>query len=587
MLPDPVVLSVDFSIVFVNEAGACLLGASSAEELVGRSVFDFIPAEEHEETRRQVSLMLHVGRPSDIIERIWLRTDGRPVWVEARFVPTTFRGRSAVTALARDVSERKRMERSLLRSEERLHRMIQLSPDAVAVHKDGIITYVNDAALRMFRAERQEMIGRPIRLSLHEDYYESSLRRIHRAIETREPLEFEVAKMVRADGDVFVAELSSVAIDEERNGTSVQTVIRDVTARVAYEEQLLESTVRYRRLIEFLPEPIVITEEGRVLYANQSSVRLIGADSAEAVVGRSIFEFIHPDYHEASRAIVRQVMLSDEPTPFVERRLVRSNGEPIMVELSSIRIHDYEGRSVALSVIRDLTERKRSEDLIIRSEKLSIIGQLAAGVAHEIRNPLTSLKGFTQLLKRDLGQKYHYLDTMMSELDRIHYIVDEFMSLAKPQIGTFREQCIEPILRNVISLLEAEANLYNVSLELTLPPESMPAVRCAENRIKQVFVNTLKNAIQAMPRGGVVRVTAWSGTEGIRVRIQDEGEGIPEEIIQRIGEPFFTTKNEGTGLGLMICHRILEAHQGSMRIASERGAGTTVEIALPFLEPAG
>lgn len=585
LLPDPVLVYIEFAIVFANEAAARLLGVDRPDALIGRSIFDFLPPDHHESTRRQIAQLFQRNRPSDVFERRLLRLDGRDVWTEVRSVPTAFRGRSAVMMLARDITERKRLERTLLRSEERLHRILRLSPDAVTVHTDGIIRYANDAALRMFRAEWQDVIGRPFRDFLHADFYEGSLRRAGQAIESGAPLAFETVKMVRADGDLFDAEVSSVAIDGGPGAIAMQTVIRDVTEQIAYEKQLLERTRQYRRLIEFLPEPIVVSDPETILYANQSAVRLLGADKAEALVGRTLSALLHPDDREASRTVLREVMRSDEPTPFAERRLIRADGEAIAAELSSIRIDDYDGRTAMLSVFRDLTERKQAEDYVIRSEKLSIIGQLAAGIAHEIRNPLTALKGFTQLLMREVGTRYTYLDTMMSELDRIHHIVDEFMSLAKPQIGSFRPHRLELLLRDVVSLLEAEANLYNVRIELAMPAEPLPAVPCSENRMKQVFVNTLKNAIQAMPEGGTVRIAARIESDRAVIGIQDEGEGIPEEIIRRIGEPFFTTKSEGTGLGLMVCHRILEAHRGHLRIESEPGVGTTVHITLPLAAP--
>src|SRR5690606_19175079 len=152
-----------------------------------------------------------------------------------------------------------------------------------------------------------------------------------------------------------------------------------------------------------------------------------------------------------------------------------------------------------------LTERKKSQEMLVKSEKLSVIGQLAAGVAHEIRNPLTVLKGFTQLLQREFGSKYTYMTTMLSELDRINDIVNEFMTLSKPQFVQFNSNYIYSILNSVISILETQAILVNVHIKLSYANQ-IPLIHCDENQLKQVFINVIKNSIEAMPFGGGIDI---------------------------------------------------------------------------------
>jgi signal transduction histidine kinase len=293
-----------------------------------------------------------------------------------------------------------------------------------------------------------------------------------------------------------------------------------------------------------------------------------------------MFAFIHPDHHEDSIKRIRQVIATDAALPFHEKVLICTNGDHITVAISSIRI-EYMGKRATLSVLRDITERKNTEERFVRSEKLSAIGQLAAGVAHEIRNPLTALKGFTQLLQRDLGDKYHYLSIMQSELERINEIVNEFMSLSKPHLAQFSSGNIRTILIGVISILETQANLKNVII--TLDDSDLHAIiHCDENQLKQVFINIITNAMDSMPNGGQIYIfILLINAEQLLIRIQDQGHGIPEDIINKIGEPFFTTKDSGTGLGLMICHRIIEAHHGKILITSKVNIGTTVDILLP------
>jgi len=231
---------------------------------------------------------------------------------------------------------------------------------------------------------------------------------------------------------------------------------------------------------------------------------------------------------------------------------------------------------------RDITERKKTEELLRNSEKLSVAGQLAAGVAHEIRNPLTALKGFTQFMKAGARYKTQYLDIMISELDRIEQIINELLILAKPQAVTFQNRPLTPILHHVLSLLESQANMTNIEFHSHIPDE-LPAVHCEENQLKQVFINILKNAMEAMSSGGRIIISVdQSSPSVLTIMFADNGPGIPADVLNRLGEPFFTTKESGSGLGLMISQKIITEHNGCLKIESEPGEGTVVRITLPL-----
>lgn len=246
-------------------------------------------------------------------------------------------------------------------------------------------------------------------------------------------------------------------------------------------------------------------------------------------------------------------------------------------------MRDELGEITALiSVSRDITSRNRMEELLRRSEKLTTVGQLAAGVAHEIRNPLTTLRGFLQLQQETNKLNHRHLDLMLSELDRINLIVGEFLILAKPQAVHFQERDIRFILGDVISLLDSQAHLHGVEFVLNASSDSA-MVHCEENQLKQVFINLLKNGMEAMPNGGSIRIRLDHDEElnRVRIEIKDEGIGIPEEMMPKLGEPFFTNKESGTGLGLMVSQRIIQSHKGMMDIKSVMNKGTTVIIDLP------
>jgi len=262
---------------------------------------------------------------------------------------------------------------------------------------------------------------------------------------------------------------------------------------------------------------------------------------------------------------------------------MNKSGHFIQVNMKSVPIV-IDNKIVGVFVIvRDITELKDKEELIIKSEKLSIVGELAAAVAHEIRNPLTSIKGFLQLLqnKDAEDEEKHYYDIMLSEIERINLIVSEFMVLSKPQVITYKNENITSLLTDVITLLEAIAIVKNIEVTKEFEPDSI-LVKCEGNQIKQVFLNIFKNAIEAVPNKGKIHIKVTQlKKDSVRIRFIDNGPGIPNDFLSRLGEPFYTTKEKGTGLGLMVSYKIIEDHQGSINIKSGLNKGTTVDIILP------
>jgi len=229
----------------------------------------------------------------------------------------------------------------------------------------------------------------------------------------------------------------------------------------------------------------------------------------------------------------------------------------------------------------DITERKQTEEFLRRSERVAAVGQLASGIAHEIRNPLAAIKMSIHSIQQHHEKDKQLLSLMLSELERIDSIVSEFLLLAKPHEIQFQEQDICQLMNMIIPLMNIQAIRHNVSV-LQEFADDIPLIRCDPNQLKQVFMNLIKNAIEAMPNGGNLHVQIRRpSSEHVLIRFVDQGCGIPEEVIKRIGEPFFTTKEKGTGLGLMISHKIIEDHGGSMNIMSEVNHGTIVEISLP------
>lgn len=217
-----------------------------------------------------------------------------------------------------------------------------------------------------------------------------------------------------------------------------------------------------------------------------------------------------------------------------------------------------------------------------QQEKLAVIGKMAAAIGHEIRNPLASLKGFTQLQEERHPNTNEFYPIMISEIDRLNSIVNDLMDIGKPKTLTIEKANIQEIIAYTLSITQQQAERQGITVE-TIVEDPLPLIDCDEKQLKQVFINLLKNAIEAMPDGGKITITVKvSAGKELLTSIQDEGCGIPEECLQNLGDPFYTTKSEGTGLGLMVTNQIIKDHNGQLKIESCVGKGTKVNIMLPI-----
>lgn len=580
MLPDGLIIFCEGYIVFANRTSLSMLGVSRLDEIIGHPINKFVHPDFLELFPVNINYLIRDANPTKLINYKMLRLNLESFEVELRAVEVMYDGKQAVQLIIRDISNRIRMEASLHEKDFLYKSLMENVVAGVFVGQKRNIVYANPYLGEMFGYSEEELLT----ISPNELMAKEDLKRIQNEVMQslangilQFPLKF---KGKRKDGSYIYVEGNSSIIMVEGLPSLLGTV-QDVTFKREKEKLLKDSAKLYQKMIKFVPEPIVISDEGIIVYANKLALELIGLEEESQVINKSIFEFIHPSMHNATLETVDNIMSTDDATPFQERIIVRPGGQFMDVEISSIRINNYMGKDVMLSVIRDLTDRKRSEEVLIRSEKLSVIGQLAAGVAHEIRNPLTALKGFTQLLSAKYPEQPHYFTIMANEIDRITLIVNEFMTLAKPHFTQFNNEPLEPILQSVLSILETQAILLNVELKVCFD-DTRPMLYCNADQLKQVFLNLIKNALEAMPQGGEVVISVTTMEDGnVHILVKDGGIGIPADLIKKIGEPFVTTKEKGTGLGIMISTRIIEAHKGTLRLSSVINEGTVVEIILP------
>lgn len=242
-------------------------------------------------------------------------------------------------------------------------------------------------------------------------------------------------------------------------------------------------------------------------------------------------------------------------------------------------VHSFElnGQKVGLYIARDIAERKRLDNKMAHLERLNLVGEMAAGISHEVRNPMTTIRGFLQVLmsKKDCSQYFEYYKLMIEELDRANSIITEFLSLANERLSHRRLQSMNEIVRSLMPLIEADAIVANKYIKAELA--EIPELLLDEKEVRQLILNLVRNGLDAMSPGGYLSIRTFIEDDKVVLSIKDQGMGIDPKILEKIGTPFFTTKEQGTGLGLAICYRIAARHHATINVESSN-KGTTFFI---------
>ncbi|WP_066305071.1 PAS domain S-box protein [Bacillus sp. FJAT-29814] len=383
----------------------------------------------------------------------------------------------------------------------------------------------------------------------------------------------------KKDGElIWIETLSKPIVDPETNTVvEVVSVFRDITERIKAEEDLWSRKRAFRDLVEHSPDAVVITDFNDILFINETGFELLGAETSDEILAKRFLDFIHPVDHRKAREMIETVHNGDT-IDFQEYKITRMDDTFFDAEIKGIPTY-FNNQSAQHIIIRDITERKKTQDLLLHSEKLSVAGQLAAGIAHEVRNPLTAIKGFLQLMEVQLDNKA-YVEIIQSEIERIELILSELLVLSKPQESKIETVDLILLIEEIKTLIDTQAIMNNVLIYIETDFKQL-LVNCDKNQLKQVFINFFKNSIEAMPDGGTVTVELKRvGTDKVKIFFKDTGVGIPPHVLKRIGEPFFTTKEGGTGLGIMISKQIIENHHGSVHFWSD-DQGTIIEVILP------
>jgi PAS domain S-box-containing protein len=515
--------------------------------------------------------------------------DGSYYWVDTTIVPfLDKKGKpTQYVSIRSNITARKIAEQNLmatLKDIKDINFALDQSSIVVITDQQGKITNVNDKFCEISKYEREELIGQDHRI-LNSGYHSKQFfRDLWKTIVHGEVWKGEIKNKAK-DGNYYWVDTTIVPFLDKKGKPYQYVAIRsDITNRKTAEANLKESLKENLDIKFALDQSTIVafTDARGIITSVNDKFCEISKYNREELIGKN-HNILSSGYHSKDffKNLWKTIGSGNVWKGEIKNRA--KDGTFYWVDTTLVPFLNVEGKPYQYIAIRnDITERKKTEDILHRQDKLAAVGQLAAGVAHEIRNPLTSMKGYTEFLQLDESdpERLEFLNIILDEIDRVNTIVEDFMVLAKPKAVHLEEKNIIEVIKNVLSLLEFEARKKHVHLHFDFN-EEIVQVECDENRLKQVFLNFIKNGIEAMPNGGELHVRTMVNEKTVQIAIQDTGVGIPEEKLKKIGEPFYTTKKNGNGLGLMVSFKIIESHRGKVFIESELNKGTTFNIQLP------
>ncbi|MDT8287311.1 MAG: PAS domain S-box protein, partial [Elusimicrobiales bacterium] len=491
-----------------------------------------------------------------------------------------------LAAVYRDTTFEETSKVGVKESEEKFRSLVEGSNDAVFVHpfgadaRPGNFIEVNTAACERLGYSREELMRMgPADVDaggMDEERGKAleKLGREGRAI-------FEMTHRSRT-GETIPVEVSARRF-EYKGKPHIVSIARDIRDLRRTEAALRKSEETFRHLVENAPDGIFIQLEEKLEYLNPEAVRILGAGSEDELKGTSIFDRFHPDFHDTVRERVDLLMKEKKRVPEIEEVCLRLDGSRFPAMISAVPF-EKDGKKGAIVTIRDITERKRMEEDLLKSQKIESLGMLAGGIAHDFNNILTGITANLSMLLSRTGRQGDEGEAL-----------NEALAAANTAKGLTRQLLAfseggKPVKKEIDAgkAVSEAAHLAlrgtPCSLDLKVAPD-LWSIEADETQLAQVIVNLCSNAAQAMPGGGRLIISAANAERGgdpfIEVSVADAGTGIPGKYLESIFDPYFTTKKQGHGLGLPMAYSIVKGHGGEISVVSESGKGSIFTISLP------
>ena len=579
----------DHRYVYISLACKEILGYEP-DELVGTNPWELVHPEDIEALQKEGQEKALQGMPALLSYRI-RKKSGEYVWFESasQLLKDGAGNVLGFVTSSRDITGRKQAEEALELQKAYFQQLFDNSPDAI------LMMDTNDRAIQanrgfevLFGYSNEEAKGRSlIELIVPEvDAQEAS-------DSPQRILGGEVVRKesVRRRKDGSLVDVSVLAYPIRSNDKLIGTygVYSDITERKQAEEALRQSEENYRVLFDstVIGTIVLDAETMKIAMVNQAAAKMFGFSSAEEARGADSFDFVRPEDKERISKIAAENLFGQDSRQTYELGVVTRDGREIWINATGASIM-HEGKLAGLISFTDITEQKRQRERLMVTDRLASLGELAAGTAHELNNPLTSIIGFSQLLmeKESPDDIREDLKLINNEAQRAVKVTRDLLTFARKHAPVKQHNQINNIIEDVLELRAYLQKTNGIEVERQLDPD-LPEIMVDYFQIQQVLLNIIINAEYFMTQAhnkGTLTITTKKQNSSVVISIADDGPGILPENLGRIFDPFFTTKEagSGTGLGLSICHGIVTEHGGQMYVKSQLGKGATIFVELPI-----
>ncbi len=507
--------------------------------------------------------------------------------------------KSKLIGIWRDVTESKRHEEKIKASEKDYRRLFEHVGCGVYVSsKEGKFLNANRALLNMLGYESKEEF---LKIDIAQDLYlRPGDRRIYQKMIERlgHVIDYEVDFKSKKGNPIPVSLTSHVRYDQEGKVLGYEGIIVDLSQRKAMEKELEEAHDFLNKIILSSPNAIMATDmRGNIIIWNQGAEEILGYKASE-LIGKMNVAGI---YQKGMAKKVMKMMRSPEYGGIGKLRsypivFLRKDGEPVEGNFSAAILYDSEGKEIAsVGIFVDLKDRlemehklRNTQEQLFQSEKLASIGRLAAGVAHELNNPLAAIMLYSHLVLEDLAKDdlaFENQKKVVIQADRCKKIVEGLLDFSRQREPETKPLDVNQIIEDTLSLVEIQSLFQNIEIIKTLDP-ILPSIMGDKSQLQQVFMNLAINAAEAMRDGGELIVETALNNGFVEIRFADTGCGLPQGEAEKIFEPFFTTKSDqgGTGLGLALSHGIINKHGGTITFDTRLNEGSTFCVRLPITE---
>ncbi len=574
---------------YCNRVMATMFRYPQPSSLLGRNFTELL----HPGDRQQFEdLFRSLGQkwavqPEQTLEFRGLASDDSSMDIRVTMGMIFFDGRPALQTILEDVTQRKQTEQALKDSEERYRTLVEGANDAVFLESfDGHIVDINTKACQMLGHTRDELLRLSMADLVHHD---DSLTEAEER--DSEPSQHREQTMIRKDGSRVPVEVNT-SILKLKGKKYLMSVLRDITLRKEkelrqkhLEQAIIESKKRLMAVFDGIMSPMTITDlDHNIIMVNKATASLFG-ENIPRLLGKKCYGAFRSGNKPCPNCPVTETIRTGKPSH-------RLSTNPVInrtLEEYTYPIFDASGNlSLIINYGIDVTDKIKMERQLVQADKMASLGTLAAGIAHEIRNPMATINLNTQILLRDLEldeEHQVYMLDIQKEVKKIERIISEILEFSKPKPAHLMETNINEVVMSVHELTRVQLRKDDLKVHFELN-DSLPPVLIDPAQISQVVINLVINGMQAMPDGGDLTITTQldPGSHRVELLVSDTGVGIPQENLAKIFDPFFTNKPEGTGLGLAIARQMLEKNQASIHVTSNEGQGTVFRIRFKTVE---